>query len=83
MSSPAITKSSRVDRALDRLETAVSRLDSACNNVSSVASSKDDGAMAELRDENAKLKSLNMDAAEKLSDTIARLEAVLIEEGKA
>lgn len=82
MSSPSIAKASRVERALERLEAVVHRLDAASTKVSSSPQSTDDGAMAELRDENIKLKSLNMDAAEKLSNTITRLEAVLTEEGK-
>lgn len=83
MSSPSIAKASRVDRALERLEAVVARLDAASANVSSSSQSTDDGDMAELREKNAKLKSLNMDAAEKLSHTIARLEAALNEQGKS
>jgi hypothetical protein len=39
--------------------------------------------MAAMRDENAKLKSLNLDAAEKLSQTIERLEATLNSAGNS
>lgn len=83
MSSPTIAKASRVDRALERLEAAVHRLDTASANVSSTPEPADGDGLAELRDENAKLKSLNLDAAEKLTGTIARLEAVLDGEGKS
>lgn len=74
MSSTSIAKASRVDRALERLEAAVERLDAASAHASN---SGDDADTAALRDENAKLKSLNLDAAEKLSQTIHRLEASL------
>lgn len=81
MSSPTIAKASRVDRALERLEAAVHRLDTSSVDISLSTQSDDAGDLAELRDENDKLKSLNLSAAEKLSETIARLEAVLEDEG--
>lgn len=83
MSSPTIAKASRVDRALERLEAAVHRLDTASANMPKEAESNDDADLANLRDENDKLKSLNLNAAEKLTETIARLESVLDGEGKS
>lgn len=80
MSSTSIAKASRVDRALERLETAVEKLDVASMQVTG---SIKDADTAALRDENAKLKSLNLDAAEKLSQTIERLEATLNSEGNS
>ena len=74
MSSTSIAKASRVDRALVRLEAAVEKLDAASAHASGSGDSTDTIA---LRDENAKLKSLNLDAADKISQTIARLEASL------
>jgi len=83
MSSPTIAKASRVDRALERLEAAVHRLDTASANVSEGSETGDGEDLAKLRDENAQLKSLNLNAAEKLTETISRLEAVLDGEGKS
>lgn len=80
MSSTSIAKASRVDRALERLEAAVEKLDAASANATG---SVDDADTAALRDENAKLKFLNLDAAEKLSQTIERLEATLNSEGNS
>ena len=80
MSSTSIAKASRVDRALERLEAAVEKLDAASAHASG---SGDNADMAAMRDENAKLKSLNLDAAEKLSQTIERLEASLNSTGNS
>lgn len=59
------------------------RLDSASAAVPQKSSDDNDGALNELRAENAQLKSLNLDAAEKLSETIQRLEAALGEEANS
>ena len=83
MSSPTIAKASRVDRALERLEAAVHRLDTASANVSMDTKTSDDEELGKLRDENDRLRSLNLNAAEKLTETISHLEAVLGGEGES
>lgn len=80
MSSTTIAKASRVDRALERLEAAVLRLNTASATLHPSSSPGDDEELEALRAENAQLKSLNLDAAEKLSMTIERLEAALGDE---
>lgn len=80
MSSTTIAKASRIDRALERLEAAVLRLDTSIGSVQSTPNDGESADVAALRAENAELKNLNLSAAEKLSQTIQRLEAALQQE---
>lgn len=82
MPSTTIAKASRIDRALERLEAAVLRLDTAVGTVTASTRDGETTDVAALRAENTQLKNLNLDAAEKLSQTIQRLEAALHEEDK-
>lgn len=75
----AITKPSRVDRAVERLDRALARLETAASSAgqASGASAGDDGADAELRAENARLKAQNEEVKGRLDGAIERLEKVL------
>ncbi|MDP4795437.1 MAG: hypothetical protein NWR87_00865 [Rhodospirillales bacterium] len=73
-----IAKTSRADRAFDRLEAAVDRLDAALKAKGSQnPAGNNDEALERLRLENAKLKDLNRAAADRLGVTIQRLDSLL------
>lgn len=79
MSSSQIAKTSRVERAVDRLAQSIERLDAALAAAPAPAVN-DDTATADLRAENARLKSLNAATTDKLSAVIARLDGLLADE---
>ncbi|MBO6946928.1 MAG: hypothetical protein JJ855_03025 [Rhodospirillales bacterium] len=78
MSTSTIAKASRVERAFERLEAAVDRLDVALSSRSTDGDvSADNEAIDRLRRENAELKDLHRAAADRLANTIQRLDSLL------
>jgi len=78
VSTSTIAKGSRVEQAFHRLESAIDRLDGALTARSSVAGAGENTEALELlRQENAALKDLNRAAADRLADTIKRLDSLL------
>ena len=75
----AITKPSRVDRAVERLDRALARLEAAANSAGPIGggTAGDGGADAELRAENNRLRAQNDEVKGRLDGAIERLEKVL------
>jgi uncharacterized membrane protein YccC len=79
LSTSTIAKASRVERAFERLEAAVDRLDVALSSRGAgEIGDSDNEAIDRLRRENAELKDLNRAAADRLANTIQRLDSLLI-----
>ncbi len=77
MSSTSLAKESRIENSVARLEQAVSRLDAAlASGVPSGPSPEAAAEVSKLEQENATLRDLNREAADRLSDAIAKLETI-------
>lgn len=77
MSSTPQVKESRIDRAAARLEDAVARLDAVLAEAKPTNDAPEvNETVVRLEAENATLKGLNREAADRLADAIRRLEAV-------
>lgn len=78
MAISSIAKASRVERAVERLEAAVSRLDEALVSApTGVGGDANGGEVQSLRDENAELRNLNRDAAERLGSAVRKIQGLL------
>lgn len=77
MSSSTLAKESPIEGAMARLEKALERLDGAVVNGAKPGAVEDAAAQARLEAENAKLKDLNREAAQSLSEAIRRLETLV------
>lgn len=77
MSSTSLAKESRIESSMARLEKAVSRLDTALAvGVPSDQAREAVESLSKLEQENATLRGLNREAADKLADAIQRLESI-------
>lgn len=79
LSTSTIAKASRVERAFERLEAAVDRLDVALSSRDAGENGgSDNEAIDRLRRENAELRDLNRAAADRLANTIQRLDSLIV-----
>jgi len=80
LSTSTIAKASRVERAFERLEAAVDRLDVALtSNPAAPGDAVEKEVIDRLRRENTELRDLNRSAAERLANTIQRLDKLIKE----